>query len=115
MSTRKNIRKNTASLLAAVFVWLVIGTLVNFHQHHVYGKVLIFHASSTFTLKKDEHGTPSGKHLVTPDAGSLVSPVEVQNALHLACWQILPDPHFDAFLPEQPLLSGWSLRGPPLA
>lgn len=50
----KNIRRNVASILAVVFVWLVIGTLVNFHQHHVFGKVLIFHVSSTITLKKDE-------------------------------------------------------------
>lgn len=57
MSNRKNIRTNVASLLVMVFVWIVIGTLVNFHQHHLFGKVLIFHASSSVTLKKDEHKT----------------------------------------------------------
>jgi hypothetical protein len=37
-----------------VFVWLVTGTLVNFHQHHLYGKVLIFQVSSSLTLKKED-------------------------------------------------------------
>lgn len=39
-----------------VFVWLVTGTLVNFHQHHLYGKVLIFQVSSSLTLKKENQG-----------------------------------------------------------
>lgn len=74
MSRKKNIRRNIASLLLGVFVWIVIGTLVNFHQHHLYGRVLIFHASSSVSLKKDEHSANLNckKALPTDDYGSPV-------------------------------------------
>ena len=54
MSTRRHRKKEFASLMAGVFMWLIIGTLINFHQHHLFGGVLIFHISHSISLKKDE-------------------------------------------------------------
>jgi hypothetical protein len=114
MPRRNAIREKVASLMLIVFVWLVTGTLVNFHQHHLYGKVLIFQVSSSLTLKKEnQHWQKQCPKDVSLDGGGLA----VLPALATAQMLISADPVRFAESPLQAVrkeLSGiLKLRGPP--
>ncbi|HRY99055.1 MAG TPA: hypothetical protein P5550_08365 [Bacteroidales bacterium] len=113
MSRHRNIRKNIASLMAGVFVWIVIGTLVNFHQHHVFGKVLIFHASSSVTLKKDEQQNAAARHSLFTDHAQLAVPAPGQPWAPCLCSTCAHPPIAGSGTTGHPLLSGLSYRGPP--
>jgi hypothetical protein len=38
---KKNIRRNLAFIIALTVMWVFLGSLINFHQHHISGKKLI--------------------------------------------------------------------------
>lgn len=53
MSSETKIKRYVAVLLASAVLWIFLGSLINFHQHRIFGKQLIEEASP-FIKPKDE-------------------------------------------------------------
>jgi hypothetical protein len=60
-STKSVLRKTILIGWAVAVVWIYLGNLVNFHQHHIWGKQLIPVAYSS-TRYKDEHSASAVKN-----------------------------------------------------
>jgi len=113
------IRKAIIIGWAVAVVWIYLGNLVNFHQHHIWGKQLIPVACSS-TRYKDENTASvvknsnqsknfdSGLHLdfATPD----------QQISYIPYFEIVSTYLSPSFIPVvQQGIQAFSLRGPPSA
>jgi len=102
---------------ALAVVWIYIGTLVNFHQHRIWGKQLIPVAAYS-TRAKEKDGLFSAKS--DTDSGISLSGVDLDFSTPQ---QMISDFYFPGFrtiyifLPALPVLQqdfeALSLRGPP--
>jgi len=48
------IKEFYTGLLAGVFLWLAVGALINFHQHHVFGHSYSLQLQGALSFKKEE-------------------------------------------------------------
>ena len=121
MRSETKIRKYVAVLLASAVLWIFLGSLINFHQHRIFGKQLIEEASP-FIKPKDE------KALVLQ-----MKPVNIFNEQHnyiysllflalsisiagfVLSWRKVHQPYFPLALKSAEFPNYEKFRGPPLA
>lgn len=118
-STTSVLRKAILIGWAVAVVWIYLGNLVNFHQHHIWGKQLIPVACSSTRYKDEDSGS-----FVKND----ISSKSFNSSIHFdfaspAC-QVSIIPYFEIvssqlILSDAPVIQqgilAFSLRGPPLA
>ncbi|MDO9255992.1 MAG: hypothetical protein Q7U54_10805 [Bacteroidales bacterium] len=118
-STSSFLRKAILIGWAAAVIWIYIGNLVNFHQHHIWGKQLIPVACSSTRYKDENTGS-----LVKYDSNSKSFNSDMQFDFAIPDQQISDIPYFEIvsfyLLPtDTPVLSqgiqAFSFRGPPSA
>jgi hypothetical protein len=118
-STKSVLRKTILIGWAVAVVWIYLGNLVNFHQHHIWGKQLIPVACSS-TRYKDEN-TSSGvkndsnsKHFDSSLQFDFTTPD--QQVSEIAYVEVIS---FHPILSDSPVLcqgtQALTLRGPPSA
>ncbi|HOI00305.1 MAG TPA: hypothetical protein PLE85_07140 [Bacteroidales bacterium] len=54
MKGNHQIKEFYTGLLAGVFLWLAVGALINFHQHHVFGHSYSLQLQGALSFKKEE-------------------------------------------------------------
>jgi hypothetical protein len=118
-STTSVLRKAILIGWAVAVVWIYMGNLVNFHQHHIWGKQLIPVACSS-TRYKDENSTS----LVKDNINSKSFDSGIHFDFALPGYQVSIISYFEIvsshlILPDAPVLQqgilAFSLRGPPIA
>jgi len=118
-SSKSLLRKAILIGWAVAVVWIYLGNLVNFHQHHIWGKQLIPVAYSS-TRYKDENSASVVKHdnfSKCFDTGLDFDFVTLaQQITYISYFEIVSLP---IYLSDTPLLHegilAFSLRGPPSA
>ncbi len=117
--TKSLLRKTLLVGWAIAVLWIYVGNLVNFHQHHIWGKQLIPVACSS-TRVKEKEAVAGLNH----NSNSKVFDTGLQFDFSTPSNQISDIPQHEIksfyFIPtDTPLLHlgirAFSLRGPPLA
>ncbi len=118
-STTSVLRKAIIIGWAVAVVWIYLGNLINFHQHHIWGKQLIPVACSS-TRYKDENSVSLAKGDI--NSKSFNSSIHFDFASPVYQVSIISYPEIVSFhliIPDAPVLQqgilAFSLRGPPSA
>lgn len=118
-STKSVLRKAILLGWAVAVVWIYMGNLVNFHQHHIWGKQLIPVACSSTRYKEEDTAS-----VVKNDSNSKTFDSGLHFVFTTSGQQILDIPYYEIasfyLLPSDApvLLQGiqaFSFRGPPSA
>jgi hypothetical protein len=119
-STTSVLRKSILVGWAVAVVWIYMGNLVNFHQHHIWGKQLIPVACSSTRFKEENAASvvkndsnsknfDSGLHFIFTTPGQQISDISY--------FEIVPSylllPSDAPVLPHG--IQAFSFRGPPSA
>jgi hypothetical protein len=118
-STTSVLRKAILVGWAVAVVWIYMGNLVNFHQHHIWGKQLIPVACSSTRYKEEDTASvvkndsnskifDAGLHFIFTTPGHKISDIP-----H---FEIVTSYFFPSDAPALPLgIQAFSFRGPPSA
>ena len=112
-------RKRLVLLWAFAIGWFYLGSLINFHQHHIWGKSLIPQINACSrnkgkSLVMDKSGDTAGFHLPLNDDNTSAETVQNIVFQDQACPAIALNPIFtDPFLPPNEGSAFSQLRGPP--
>ena len=118
-STKSLLRKAILIGWAVAVVWIYLGNLVNFHQHHIWGKQLIPVAYSSTRYKDENSGS-----VVKNDNSSKSFDTSLHFDFATLAHQITHIPYFEIvssplLLSDTPFLhtgiQAFSFRGPPSA
>lgn len=118
-STKSLLRKVILIGWAVAVVWIYLGNLVNFHQHHIWGKQLIPVAYSSTRYKEENSGS-----VVKNDNSSKSFDTSLHFDFVTLAHQITHIPYFEIVssklcLSDAPVLpvgiQAFSFRGPPSA
>lgn len=116
-STKSLLRKTILVGWAVAVVWIYMGNLVNFHQHHIWGKQLIPVACSSTRVKEEDSASVvksdsnsksfnAGLHFVFANPDQKISVIA---CITVVSFQLNS---FDSPILQQGI-QAFSLRGPP--
>ena len=120
MKLTGKIQKVFLCFWAASILWIYIGSLVNFHQHKIWGQPLL---TQLIFAKRDKEQSVDFKKLLEPRAPKVITPVHetcagiLQTAPHLisrVSVHVASAPFEDHLLSREILLPS-GLRAPPLS